>query len=210
MKVLRKIGLDDATSADLAQLPQRYIYEPLDGKVRKELPRNALVRLVGGEGFEYYVANDAVQREAKGGVFGQNFAEGSSEKRWFDNAKWRIEIESPAGAPKNRFLVAMSPSLGLDRSREVNSLSLIDGNADALVTPDSVIVFTAGKRLDDLSFILPGEQRRVLLVDVFPDDKYQIRLDDESVSEVAGRSGVLEIILPANARRGSVVKLVQE
>jgi hypothetical protein len=37
MKVLRKIGLDDATSADLAQLPQRYIYEPLDGKVRKEL-----------------------------------------------------------------------------------------------------------------------------------------------------------------------------
>lgn len=60
-----------------------------DGRldVVRILPEQALIRLIGAKGLEYYVEDDGDDSAFNG----QNFAEGAEEKHWFDLGKWCVE-----------------------------------------------------------------------------------------------------------------------
>ncbi len=178
-----------------------------DGRldVKRLLSEDAIVRLIGGEGYRYYVESDGLDGNLRGGVNGENFSEGAIEKPWFDNSNWRLEIQPNIEQEEAHFLIALSPSLGVDRSKEVVSLELEDGDASALVTPDRIIVFTSGLALGELSFVLPGEQNQLLLVGVDEGEAFRVIIERSSQRYVAERSGVLELQLPSGIEKGSKV-----
>jgi hypothetical protein len=63
--------------------------------IKRLLPQNAVVRLVGGPGFEYYVETDGDDHVLNG----RNFADGAILKPWFDAGQWRIEIQPDVERP---------------------------------------------------------------------------------------------------------------
>ena len=175
------------------------------------LPRDATMRLVGGENYRYYIGGDDA---ASGGAAGSNFSAGAQPRPWFDNAAWRLEIEPRVPRLSDVFLVALSPSLGVDRSREVQALALgLSGaggdDPQAVATPGYVAVFSGGRRLPELSFTLPGEQRAVLLSGVQSKQHYQLHLQGVQYDYTTARPGVLALPLPPGASAGSRVTLRQ-
>jgi len=203
--VLAIVGREDA---GILQNQSDWIrIENGDGRldVKRLLPEGAIVRLIGGEGYRYYVESDGLDGNLRGGFNGENFSEGAIEKPWFDNSNWRLEIQPNIEQEEARFLIALSPSLGVDRSLEVASLELEDGDASALVTPDRIIVFTSGLALGELSFVLPGEQNQLLLVGVDEGEAFRVIIGRSSQRYVAERSGVLQSQLPSGIEKGSKV-----
>lgn len=171
--------------------------------VKRILPEGAIMRLVGGAGYEHYVEAD------RGGSFagGENFGEGGVDRSWFDNGAWRLELVPGAPRAPDQFLVALSPGLGRDRSGEVSALEVTGGEAVVIKTSDHVLVFSAKARLGKVSFILPEGQRTLLLVGVVAGESYQLLSDGDSLRYQAPQSGVLEMDLPLGAVTGTVVTI---
>jgi hypothetical protein len=176
--------------------------------IRRILPRDATLRLIGGEGYEFYVETDTAHNG--GGWGGENFSEGGTARSWFDNGAWRLEIRPQLPRERDEFLVALSPSLGVDRSGEVAPLNLLAGNATGVATPEQLVVFTGGNRLGELSFSLPGNQRNLLLVGVVAGDSFQLVEGNKFVDYKAQRSGVIEIAVSSDSRPGDILVLRQQ
>jgi hypothetical protein len=176
--------------------------------VKRLLPEAAVVRLVGGEGYQYYVASDGAGSGTGVNRNGDNFSAGAQARPWFDNGTWRLEIRPPVPRERDEFLVALSPSLGLDRSAEVSSLHLLSGHGSAVETPERLILFVnGGVESGELSFEKTGNQQVLLIVGVVLGEEYRLVLGDETVQYNASRSGVLRILLPTAFKRGEVVVL---
>jgi len=92
---------------------------------RRPLPRDAVLRLIGGESHRFYVEVDGDESE----LDGENFAAGASARPWFDQGRWRIEIQPPAERARDRFLVLLSPSRGAPRPGHAQPLSDVAGTA---------------------------------------------------------------------------------
>lgn len=175
--------------------------------VERILPEDATLRVVGGAGFEFLVEADPGDdgRRRKG----ENFAEGGNARMWFDNAAWRLEFQPGQPRARDEFLVALSPSLGTDRSEEVTALNFLVEPGAGLATPYHLVVYTNRGKLGEVSVALDGNQRSLLVVGVLAGDKYQLELEGKSEYYEVTRSGVLEIALPKTDWHGETLILRQ-
>lgn len=118
--------------------------------VQRILPKDAVIRLVGGRDYQYYVETDGDDSQLNG----INFNQGASTKPWFDIGMWRIEIQPGAPRQEDVFLVALTPALNAPRQARAISLSL-DRPGSGVLTEASATIF-----LDDLT--QQGEARWAL------------------------------------------------
>ncbi len=157
-------------------------------------PLDAVARLVGGTGYEYYVENDAEESV----LDGKNYIEGASAEDWFDVGRWRIEVQPKGERNLDHFLIALSPHLKGNDVGKVRPLSIEGRGYRALQTPDSVVIFMDKKASLPLKFKLQGRQTRVYVVGV-PAGK-TINLDAIGLKSkaVASKAGVasLELFAP--------------
>jgi hypothetical protein len=163
------------------------------------LPEGASLRLVGGPGYEYWVPDDTDPLRLRG----ENLAEGAERKPWFDLGQWRIEIQAPPGRLNDRFLVILSPSLGRDRSGEVQGFALSAGAGDALATDGSVILFPTDP--GPIAFTWPGPQRRLLFAGVSAGAQVQVDIDGVQTEHRANTAGVIAI--PIDAAQGARIRV---
>lgn len=165
--------------------------------VKRILPKQSIIRMVGGEGYRYYVEHDGIDGAVDGEFNGTNFVEGSSDSAWFDSANWRIEIQPRSPQLVDRFLVSMSPALGEDRSAEVEALEFVAGELPGLVTPNSVVLYTpAAKTGMKTVFLMPGNQQRIFLLGVEKGEYYRLTIGNRIRTVPANSDGVLAITLP--------------
>jgi hypothetical protein len=132
--------------------------------VQRFAPSNAVIRLVGGPDYQYYVEEDGDDST----LDGRNMIGGANPKPWFDNGLWRMEIQPREPSLRDEFLIALSPSIGPPRRNVVRRLKLVTGTARGLVTDNSVIVFADEPKRGEISFVLPGSQSRIYLVGTSP------------------------------------------
>ena len=75
--------------------------------VRRFLPEDGRMRLVGGPDYRYYVEADGDDSD----LDGRNVVEGANEKPWFDLGQWRIELQPGVPRASDEFLVVLTPGL---------------------------------------------------------------------------------------------------
>ena len=131
-------------------------------------------------------------------------------KPWFDPAAWRIEISPRAARIEDEFLVALSPSLGVDRSGEITLLEPLKGTVAGLVSPQRVVIFTGQKRLGRVTFSIPGHQTQLLLVGVLAGDHYALSSAGTKMDYKVQRSGIIEMALPPSVDGGAMVTVQQQ
>lgn len=171
--------------------------------VARILPEQAIIRLVGGKGYEYYVETDADET-----LFdGHNFAEGATEKHWFDLGKWRVEIQPRQQAPVQHFLVAMSPSIGLDRSDEVSALPVGNDNGYGLATPRSLVLFPSPDEHGSYPMKMPARQARLLIVGVVAGTTIELSVAGQSAVHRVRETGIMELYLPPDTEPDTDVVL---
>ena len=70
-------------------------------------PENSLIRLVGGPDYQFYVEQDGDDST----LDGRNMVQGVDRRPWFDESRWRVEIQPGTKSRENHFLIVMTPSL---------------------------------------------------------------------------------------------------
>lgn len=123
-------------------------------------PVDGLVRLIGGKDYKYYVESDADDST----LDGKNYDQGAQDKPWFDNAQWRIEIQSKSHSPESEFLVALSPSIGSYRQSVLQRLKVNSDNAKGVETDESVVAFSKLENAKYIDFDVNGNKNKMLLI----------------------------------------------
>lgn len=118
-------------------------------------PKDAVMRLVGGKNYRYYVDIDGNDKTFDG----KNFSQGAKEAPWFDNGMWRIEIQPGHPRKQAHFLVVLSPSIDTPRPTPAEILKTNSDKTWALSDPKSLVVFTGIDRDKPLKFTMPGNQQ---------------------------------------------------
>lgn len=175
--------------------------------LKRIYPDNATMRLIGGRGFEYYVES-GVRADAVAGL-GANLVEGASASPWFDPAAWRLEVEPTNPGAQAHFLLALSPSIGGDRSEEVVALRAANSKAYGLATVRSVVLFDSGQQGGQWTFDVTGRQRRLLLVGGRAGDDYQVEAAGRISRHRVTHPGVLEIELVYPIRPGARIMVTR-
>ncbi|MBK1655687.1 hypothetical protein CKO29_13405 [Allochromatium vinosum] len=176
----------------------------VNGRGRLDLvrlaPEEAVIRLVGGEGYEYYVEADGDDPVLDGSNFGQD----SLKARWFDNGLWRIEIQPTRPNRLDRFLVALTPSLRGSNPTPVEPLRLNSGEALAAYTDKSLLLFDIDHFSEPVRLEVPGQQTRLLVAGVSIGDRFEVDLGDRQEIVPVTQSGLIEFSLGAQAGRISI------
>ena len=106
--------------------------------VHRLLPEDGVMRLVGGRDYKFYVETDGDDSD----LDGVNFEQEGVSQPWFENARWRIEIQPGAPKENDHFLVVLSPSLNSPRMDDVERLSIDEEQGRGVVTSNAVVVFS--------------------------------------------------------------------
>ncbi len=131
--------------------------------VQRMLPQDAVIRLVGGRDYQYYVEADGDDSQ----LDGVNFNQGASTQPWFDIGMWRIEIQPGAPRQEDIFLVALTPALNAPRQAKAISLPL-DRPGNGILTEASATVFLDDAISGDLQLTLPTATRAIRVIGLPP------------------------------------------
>jgi hypothetical protein len=169
-------------------------------RVDRLYPEDAVMRLVGGPDYQFYVESDGDDSD----LDGDNFTEGMSLKPWFDVGMWRIEIQPGAPRVEDEFLVVLTPGKPSQRKGVVHPLSLRGAPAKGLATPKHLVVFVDQAAHGELQIPSPGKARQLLVFGV--PANMQVELQGQSTgSELRSNAeGVLALVL---GKGGSPVTL---
>ncbi|HHI94261.1 MAG TPA: hypothetical protein ENK04_12225 [Gammaproteobacteria bacterium] len=161
-------------------------------RVKRLYPKDAVIRVVGGPDYQFYVETDGDDSE----LDGENFNQGVSKKPWYDVGMWRMEIQPGADRKEDDFLVVLSPGLGHERDDVVQALS-IEGDAKGVVSNDAITVFPQRAGHGRLVFEVPGRQKKLYLFGL--PDKQPVTVTAQGVQweERSNASGVAVFSLPA-------------
>ena len=121
--------------------------------VRRLLPADAVMRLVGGRDYQFYVEADGDDSD----LDGVNEVEGATFSPWFDVGLWRIEIQPGAPRKRDRFLVALAPSLGTAREGAAEPVATSAGAAVA--SAGSVVLFVDAEGPAKATLTWPNARR---------------------------------------------------
>ena len=150
-------------------------------------PNDAVLRLVGGKDYRYYVETDGDDRV----LDGRNYDEGARQKAWFDNGFWRIELQPGSERKEDRFLVVLTPSLDSPRNRPIVALEAKSDNARVVATEKSLVGFTRLRKDELLELDLSGGQKRLYLAGFPPGAKVTISFGRTMLTKQASGAGIL-------------------
>lgn len=158
--------------------------------VQRILPEDAVIRLVGGRDYQYYVEADSDETE----LDGINFVEGASFNPWFDIGLWRLEIQPGGPRQDDTFLVVLTPALNAPRLNRAAQVAL-DQPGSGVVTDASATVFVDTPVGDELRLTLPAATPIVRVIGLPPLARATLRGEEGSAllmeSEVSARGVVV-------------------
>ena len=129
--------------------------------VHRLLPENGVMRLVGGRDYRFYVETDGDDSD----LDGVNFEQEGVAQPWFENARWRIEIQPGLPKEHDHFLVVLSPSLNSPRMDDVEKLQIDERQARGVVTSNAIVVFS-DRRAHHIDFSGAYNKRHLYIVGV--------------------------------------------
>lgn len=127
--------------------------------VRRLLPVDGVIRLLGGPDYRFYVETDGDDAVLNG----TNMTEGVRDHPWFDTGSWRVEMQPARPSSRDQFLVALSPSLDRFRDDEANLLK-VKGAAYGARTPGKLVIFLDRMTKTDIEFTHDGPQDQLLVL----------------------------------------------
>lgn len=151
--------------------------------VQRILPEDAVIRLVGGKDYQYYVEADGDDAQ----LDGINFVEGANLKPWFDIGMWRLEIQPGGLRQEDEFLVVLTPALNTPRSARVKPLSL-DPGGSGVVTDSSVVVFVDESAGDELRLTVPIATHKMRFIGLPPLAHATLQPPAEGIAPVLERT----------------------
>jgi len=166
-------------------------------KVDSVYPRDAVVRLVGGPEYQYYVDIDGDDRSFDG----ENFRKGSKQAPWFDNGLWRLELQPGHQRERDHFLVVLSPSLDSPSSDRAALLKTNSNAAWGVAERDALVVFTKMPMGRPLKFDIPGEQSRLYVLGLPPQTDVTIIKGKAHVRQKSSNAGIIFTKLPVGTAR---------
>lgn len=161
-------------------------------QVQRIYPAGAVMRLVGGADYRYYVEVDGDDSD----LDGRSFAAGASYEKWFDVGNWRIEIQPARQQKIAEFLVALTPSLGVPRVERLSETAVEEGKGSGVVSGNSAVVFVPFERDRRLVLNLKDEVRILFLCGVPPLGKVTVTMGNSRVTEAANSAGVVRLVVP--------------
>lgn len=164
--------------------------------VQRIFPENGVIRLVGGEDYQYYVESDGDESI----LDGKNYATGASRESWFDVANWRLEIQSIAPQKFEEFLVVMTPSIGQTRKDKVQALSVSsDYEGRAVLANNRVLLFVGQQPRGRYSFKWPLGGDKLLVVGIPSYAKVSVDVGDLKFAQRISNDGVVSLNVPVNS-----------
>ncbi len=152
------------------------------------LPREAVLRKVGGPHHRYYVETDGDDSD----LDGTNMDQGANERPWFDAGLWRIEIQPARPSREDRFLVVLKA--GADGEPVRARPMLIEGEAvEGVETPGAVVLFGKGGMVrESFAYSARGRGTRLhVIVDLPPGREMEVRTGEVVLREATTPEGVL-------------------
>jgi len=164
--------------------------------IQRILPKDAVMRLVGGRDYQYYVEADGDETQ----LDGINFVEGSSLKPWFDIGWWRLEIQPSGLRQDDTFLVVLTPALDTPRLAKAAPLEL-DQAGSGVVTDASATVFMEAPTGDALRLTIPVATRVVRVIGLPPLSHVSLQMENgpaPAVESTASTGGIAVFTGPIN------------
>ena len=159
------------------------------GRLRLDIlyPDKPIVRLLGGKDYQYYVEVDGDDTVLNG----INFNQGSSHQPWFDNAKWRIEIQPETLSKADKFLMAMSLSEKFSQRRpRIKKLDFLQKNIVGLVTEQTIVVFLPAYGKGKLTFSVMKPKTKLIVAGVSLFKKVDVVQEGTKVRTMTAENGV--------------------
>lgn len=150
--------------------------------VQRLYPRDAVMRLIGGPDYRFYVeadGDDAV-------LNGTDLTEGVKEAKWFDTGLWRIEIQPAHPQIDDHFLVALHPRLDAHAAPPLSAVETDQADVRAASTERSLVVFLGQDATPPVEMVLAARPSQ-LYVSGLPDG-VQLRVNGEPVPAETGRN----------------------
>ena len=164
-------------------------------------PRDAVIHLVGGPDYRFYVESDGDDRV----LDGENRIAGASLKPWYDLGQWRIEIQPGAPRRRDRFLIALAPAIGPPRRAAVVAVETEPTLATGAATARSLALFLDPGTGGTLAFRRPGDQRRLYVAGLAKGAR--ARIGDGDGTTVAAEPGDGLAIADLTPLRGAALTL---
>ncbi|HKL25005.1 MAG TPA: hypothetical protein VJ910_02125, partial [Desulfuromonadales bacterium] len=158
--------------------------------VRKLLPRNGVVRKVGGPDYRYYVETDGDEKT----LDGENMVTGASEQPWFDAGMWRLEIQPETGQKTDRFLVLLKPGKAATADLRRAQL-LVTNSGDGLETPHTLVLFVADQQQAGIEYLANPGKRLHILTGLPPDRTFRVAHAGKSFEVTTSPEGILNFDL---------------
>jgi len=154
-------------------------------------PADAVIRLVGGPDYQFYVETDGDDSV----LDGSNYQAGASSQPWFDVGMWRLEIQPGNPREEDEFLVALSPSVGVLRQDSVEPLP-INGDAKGLFSAlQSIVIFARRAEHGELAFHVSPNQTRLYVFGLPEVQQVNIKTVSGLNNALTTTNGVLNIDL---------------
>ncbi len=133
-----------------------------DGKlfISAALPKNVILRKIGGIDYRYYVETDGDDSD----LDGENMVTGAIEQPWFDSGLWRIEFKSPEKDVKNEFLVLLKPDK--KDSNKTPQYKLINtSSVSGIQYKDKVLIFLKDKSIKNFNYsVIPDNNLQHIIM----------------------------------------------
>lgn len=152
-------------------------------------PRQAITRLIGGPDYRYYVETDGDDSE----LDGQNMVAGAHQKPWFDDARWRIEIQPAQPRLEDHFLTVLTPSL--EDFRAINPERL-DTGTDKLYgtrSQGNLVLFTDRQPTQSVSFMKKPGDKALYLLGVSPGTLVNMTFNGTETRHTTNNAGLVTI-----------------
>ncbi len=154
-------------------------------------PEDAVIRLVGGKDYRFYVEADGDDSE----LDGKNMEAGANLKPWFDTGAWRIEVQPKEGRLEDHFLHILSPGLDEYRQDSVQPLTLGDTASRGVMTSDSLVIFPNRQMQGQINLDYSGKRKQLYVAGLPSMAALKIRGASNTTSVIVNDAGVAQIDL---------------
>lgn len=148
--------------------------------VQRLYPLDAVMRLIGGTDYRFYVETDGDETA----LDGANLTEGVKDAKWFDTGLWRIEVQPGKARIDDHFLVALHPRLDDRPAAPVQAIETGQPDSRAVATDESLIVFLGPDATPPLDLMVPAAQKQLYLAGV--PEGAQLRINGQAIATEIG------------------------
>jgi hypothetical protein len=172
----------------LASTSRTAFVQNKEGRMRVDVlyPQQALMRLVGGKDFQYYVEVDGDDKVLNG----INFNQGASDKPWFDVGFWRLEIQPGIAKKQDQFLVVLSLSDAQENMGAVQKLEAVNDKTAGFLSHQSIVVFVPAYGAGNMTIHLLEPKYRLIVVGLSMFKRVTVVQNGVKIGQLSARNGV--------------------